>query len=111
MRGHLVDVGTVYGSAEEDMAYARIGWDSDVYVFSDGKMLGCYGCCLHGQAINGYFVDHAYPDAPVLMAAHLTHHREHGDKVPDHTFERLSEEALHPRQEQEQEESDHAKPD
>lgn len=64
------------------MSYARVGADSDVYVYSDGEELNCVFCSLSG---GGAFST----KVPVVMKAHLDEHVKTGDKVPAYCMSRL----------------------
>ena len=101
------------------MAYARAGWDSDVYVVGttqDGVyLIECLGCKLHsdlrlaqtdeeraligeGEICGIPYTEMAWdfgePQCFTTGEAavqHLLSHREAGHKVPDHCLERLRE--------------------
>jgi len=69
------------------MIYARFGADSDVYVFSDGESIYCYGGNHDKQGPYEVLAKN-----PARMAGHLVSHRAAGDKVPESAIERLSRE-------------------
>lgn len=62
------------------MSYARLGPDSDVYVYDSGDGLFCQWC----QRVDG---EHSYSRAEMLE--HLEQHVAAGDKVPAEALARL----------------------
>ena len=61
------------------MSYSRFGEDSDVYVLFNVN--GFFECCMCEKC-----------DTAEEMLNHLQGHIDKGDKVPDHTINRLNEE-------------------
>ena len=73
------------------MSYCRVGEDSDVYVISTrNPVLQCF-CGPRGE--DGNYTQ-PFPAFTTRsgMAAHLRWHLREGDRVPEHTFERLERE-------------------
>ncbi len=68
------------------MSYARLGKDSDVYVYESETALTCQWCALkfNGQNFTGTREE---------MIAHLLEHMGAGHLVPKHTLDALREEA------------------
>lgn len=61
------------------MSYARLGQESDVYVFSTGTFLCCHFCEPQAR----------FSQTTADMLEHLRGHQERGDKVPQSAFDRL----------------------
>lgn len=74
------------------MSITRWGCDgSDVYVFHHVELgLVCMACTLTPDE-QEYFI--AGEDGAAMLA-HLNTHREHGDSVPEHAFERIRREYM-----------------
>jgi hypothetical protein len=75
---------------EGGMAYANLGPDSDVYVYTDGAEINCGGCELYAVKVFSFTVAASEPQQ---MLDHLLKHRERGSQVPGHAIERLTSEA------------------
>ena len=63
------------------MAYARMGAESDVYVYQGPHRFHCCGCILAGYEVT--------TDTPEQMAEHLQKHQREGHKVPTRAIARL----------------------
>jgi hypothetical protein len=63
------------------VSYARLGGDSDVYLYREGDQLCCQFCSVSPSGF------HAAD--PAEMLKHMMEHRARGEKVPDHAITRL----------------------
>lgn len=76
------------------MSYARIGKDSAVYVYGslDGNNEKIYNCaCCRLLPRNDWFSDYKTRSLKQLKR-HLKKHQSIGQKIPDHTWERIESE-------------------
>jgi hypothetical protein len=68
------------------VSYARLGPDSDVYVFASDSGLHCHWCCRG--------LGDAKSLGVVAMVRHLREHRTAGDKVPSGTCREIVKDAI-----------------
>ena len=75
------------------MSYARIGKDSDVYVYADGRhsVLVCCACRLHPTGLDRGHVLHenVFPESWGQALDHFLLHLRAGHRVPERVFTRL----------------------
>jgi hypothetical protein len=78
------------------MSYARIGKDSDVYVYggSEHSVLVCCACRLHPTGLaSGYVHESVFPETWGQALDHFLLHIKAGHRVPDRVFKRLVQQA------------------
>lgn len=73
------------------MSYARIGKDSDVYVYADGghSVLVCCACRLHPNGLTQGAHESVFPETWGQALDHFLLHIRTGHRVPGRVFKRL----------------------
>ena len=75
------------------MSYARMGNDSDVYVYDNGLFFICCACRLL-PVPNSEIFEEYMTESLVELSEHLKRHEEEKHKVPKYAWARINEELL-----------------